>query len=149
MWSTLRHSEYSSYSSKALNRLQLKLVLAVGAIPIDRSIVMDYVPSEDRGWWNAVESLTSMTWCASAFLGGYLADAYGYRFTFVISAVLYFASLLASARRDGRQTNEESQCAFDIRTLIAPGVFRRHCSGFKRSRCGAVLQRFRQILLAA
>lgn len=69
--------------------------LANGAIPIDRSIVMDFVPSADRGKWNAVESFTSMTWCGSAFLGGYLADAHDYRFTFVISAVLYFASLAA------------------------------------------------------
>eukprot|EP00922_Rhytidocystis_sp_ex-Travisia-forbesii_P043550 GHVS01064957.1.p1 GENE.GHVS01064957.1~~GHVS01064957.1.p1 ORF type:complete len:108 (+),score=9.83 GHVS01064957.1:45-326(+) len=34
--------------------------------PIDRSIIMDYVSSKHRGKWNAVESLTSMTWSGSA-----------------------------------------------------------------------------------
>jgi len=66
--------------------------LANAVYPIDRSIVMDYVPSSQRGKWNAVESFSSMTWCGSAFIGGYLADSHDYRYTFLITALLYFAS---------------------------------------------------------
>ena len=85
-----------------------------GTYPIDRSILMDFTPSSQRGMWNAVtlgdllisqqrarsllfpgwilpatcnwsvagsprNSLTSMTWSGSAFLGGLLSDAKDYR----------------------------------------------------------------------
>ncbi|CAK9031220.1 unnamed protein product [Durusdinium trenchii] len=51
--------------------------------PIDRSILMDFVPSNERGRWNAAESVSSMSWSGSAVIGGYLMDAYDYRQTFV------------------------------------------------------------------
>eukprot|EP00927_Polykrikos_kofoidii_P051354 TRINITY_DN45149_c0_g1_i1.p1 TRINITY_DN45149_c0_g1~~TRINITY_DN45149_c0_g1_i1.p1 ORF type:complete len:489 (-),score=45.29 TRINITY_DN45149_c0_g1_i1:67-1377(-) len=57
--------------------------------PLDRSILMDFTPSTQRGRWNAVSSLTSMTWSGSAFIGGFLADAHDYRFTFLITACVY------------------------------------------------------------
>eukprot|EP00922_Rhytidocystis_sp_ex-Travisia-forbesii_P014576 GHVS01021788.1.p1 GENE.GHVS01021788.1~~GHVS01021788.1.p1 ORF type:complete len:417 (-),score=70.84 GHVS01021788.1:1009-2259(-) len=61
--------------------------------PIDRSIIMDYVSSKNRGKWNAVESLTSMTWSGSAVVGGLLADTHDYRYTFLITAGIYTVSL--------------------------------------------------------
>jgi len=57
--------------------------------PIDRSIIMDFVPSDQRGRWNAFESISSMTWSGSAVLGGYLMDAHDYRYAFVITAYIY------------------------------------------------------------
>lgn len=57
--------------------------------PIDRSILMDFTPSSQRGMWNAVESLTSITWSGSAFIGGLLSDAHDYRFTFLLTAMVY------------------------------------------------------------
>lgn len=57
--------------------------------PIDRSILMDFTPSSQRGMWNAVQSLTSMTWSGSALLGGLLSDSRDYRFTFLITAFVY------------------------------------------------------------
>ncbi|KAL8272222.1 hypothetical protein Esti_003887 [Eimeria stiedai] len=42
--------------------------------PIDRSIVMDFTKSKDRGKWSAVETFTSTMWSGSAFLGGMMAD---------------------------------------------------------------------------
>eukprot|EP01071_Lankesteria_metandrocarpae_P008142 Lankesteria_metandrocarpae@DN4881_c0_g1_i3.p1 len=57
--------------------------------PIDRSIIMDYIPSKRRGIWNAVESVTSMTWSGSAVVGGILADTRDYRYTFFITACIY------------------------------------------------------------
>mmetsp|Transcript_15111 Transcript_15111/g.32571 ORF Transcript_15111/g.32571 Transcript_15111/m.32571 type:complete len:494 (-) Transcript_15111:330-1811(-) len=56
---------------------------------VDRSIMMDFTPSTRRGLWNAVESFTMITWSGSAFLGGLLSDSHDYRFTFLITALVY------------------------------------------------------------
>lgn len=66
--------------------------LANAIYPIDRSILMDFVPSSERGRWNAAESISSMSWSGSAVIGGYLMDAYDYRQTFVITAFIYLVS---------------------------------------------------------
>lgn len=68
---------------------------ANSSYPLDRSIIMDFTPSSQRGRWNAIESVTSMTWSGSAFLGGILADAKDYRFTFMITALLYSLGCVA------------------------------------------------------
>lgn len=57
--------------------------------PLSRAILADVIPSEKRGRWNAVHSLTGMTWTGSAALGGVLCDRYGYGKTFVVTAGLY------------------------------------------------------------
>lgn len=62
--------------------------------PVDRSILMDYIPSKHRGKWNSVSALASMTWSGSAVIGGYLADCHDYRFTFMITAIVYTCGLL-------------------------------------------------------
>ncbi len=63
--------------------------------PIDRSIMMDVVPPETRGFWNAIESIFSFSWSGSAVIGGWLSDYRGYRFCFGITASLYgFCCLL-------------------------------------------------------
>jgi len=68
--------------------------LANAIYPIDRSILMDFVPSSERGRWNAAESISSMSWSGSAVIGGYLMDAYDYRQTFVITACIYLVAAL-------------------------------------------------------
>ncbi|CAE7462725.1 unnamed protein product [Symbiodinium natans] len=76
----------------------LPLYLLRGALmnargPIVRSIVMDLVTSDLRGRWNSIQSLSGFTWSGSAALGGYLADSAGdYRFTFVVTALIYTVS---------------------------------------------------------
>eukprot|EP00918_Siedleckia_nematoides_P028123 GHVU01060493.1.p1 GENE.GHVU01060493.1~~GHVU01060493.1.p1 ORF type:complete len:138 (-),score=20.28 GHVU01060493.1:882-1295(-) len=50
-----------------------------GISPLDRAIVADYVMSKHRGKYNAIESLSSVTWCGSAVVGGVLADKWDYR----------------------------------------------------------------------
>lgn len=57
---------------------------------MSRSVVMDCVPKNQRGKWAAVESFSSFTWAGSATLGGYLADAHGYKYTFLITAVVHY-----------------------------------------------------------
>ena len=62
--------------------------------PIDRSMIMDFVPSDQRGRWNSIESLSAMTWSGSAVVGGYLMDSHDYRYTFTITAWIYLAACL-------------------------------------------------------
>eukprot|EP01070_Trichotokara_eunicae_P004949 Trichotokara_eunicae@DN4261_c0_g1_i2.p1 len=62
--------------------------------PIDRSLIMDFTPSTERGFWNALSSMNSATWSGSAFIGGALADVRDYRETFKVTAYFYFVSML-------------------------------------------------------
>ncbi len=68
--------------------------LANGVNPLDRSIIMDFTPSNERGKWNAVESFTSLTWSGSAFIGGYISDNHDYRTTFRITGMFYMGALV-------------------------------------------------------
>jgi len=79
--------------------------------PIDRSILMDFTPSSQRGRWNAIESLTSMTWSGSAFLGGLLSDSHDCRFTFLITALIYATGCLTYSPLLGIVPRRESEMA--------------------------------------
>lgn len=72
---------------------------------MSRSVIMDCVNKNSRAKWAAVESFSNFTWAGSATLGGYLADAHGYKYTFLITAVLHFfgCSLLIPAWRSSRK----------------------------------------------
>jgi len=71
--------------------------MANAVYPLNKSIMFDFTPSTHRGRWNAVETLSGSVWSGSAFIGGYMADHYSYRFTFLITAVVYaFACLIYS-----------------------------------------------------
>eukprot|EP00929_Paragymnodinium_shiwhaense_P044277 TRINITY_DN22717_c0_g1_i2.p1 TRINITY_DN22717_c0_g1~~TRINITY_DN22717_c0_g1_i2.p1 ORF type:complete len:496 (+),score=71.10 TRINITY_DN22717_c0_g1_i2:77-1564(+) len=62
--------------------------------PLTRAILADSIPTSQRGRWNAVHSLTSITWTGSAALGGVLCDRYGYGQTFIFTAGLYSVAAL-------------------------------------------------------
>jgi MFS family permease len=63
-----------------------------GSSGIRRSMMMDSVPKSQRVRWNSLESLTRMTWAGSAALGGWCVSSFGYRQTFLITAVVYTIS---------------------------------------------------------
>ena len=63
-----------------------------GSAGIKRSILMDAVPKSQRVRWNSLESITRMTWSGSAALGGWCIDSFGYRQTFLITAIVYTVS---------------------------------------------------------
>ena len=63
-------------------------------VAIRKSILMDHVPRKQRGRWNSFESLIASMSSASSVVGGYLIDAYSYRFCFRITAAFYFVALL-------------------------------------------------------
>jgi len=62
--------------------------------PLLYSITMDIVPSSQRSRWAALNSLRTLSFAASAVLGGYLADLYGYEFSFNITVVALLAGLV-------------------------------------------------------
>merc|ERR1712194_232884 len=62
--------------------------------PINRSILMDFTTSDQRGLWNAIDSLTGMSWSGSAFIGGLLADAHDYKYTFFITGFVYLTATM-------------------------------------------------------
>eukprot|EP00298_Acanthocystis_sp_HF-20_P014205 c20673_g2_i1.p1 GENE.c20673_g2_i1~~c20673_g2_i1.p1 ORF type:complete len:470 (+),score=169.33 c20673_g2_i1:56-1411(+) len=68
--------------------------------PLEEAVTMDFVPKSSRARWKSLESIAQFGWCGSAAIGGILADANGYPFTFLITAciqsvaVLMFACLL-------------------------------------------------------
>lgn len=70
----------------------MRTALANCKEPLARAILADFIPSKRRGRWNAVHSLTGVTWTGSAALGGILCDKYGYGKTFVITAGLYLCA---------------------------------------------------------
>jgi len=42
--------------------------------PLAESILMDFVPKNERARWKSLESVGAFGWCGSALVGGYLAD---------------------------------------------------------------------------
>lgn len=78
---------------------QCGLFLARGAMmrctePLRRSLLMDFVPKKQRARWNSLEGLTRFSWAGSAVLGGFLVEAHGYRFCFLVTCAVYAAGVL-------------------------------------------------------
>ncbi|KEG12639.1 hypothetical protein DQ04_01561060 [Trypanosoma grayi] len=62
---------------------------------ITRSVIMDCVRKESRAKWSAFESFSSFTWAGSAVVGGYIAEAKGYQFAFLVTAIFHYVGILA------------------------------------------------------
>jgi len=58
---------------------------------------MDFVPSNTRARWKSLDSIGVFGWCGSAALGGYLADRFGYTFTFLVTAAVQGTATLLQA----------------------------------------------------
>ena len=65
--------------------------------PLEESILMDFVPSNQRARWKSLDSVGVFGWCGSAALGGYLADRFGYTFTFLVTAGIQGTATLLQA----------------------------------------------------
>lgn len=59
-------------------------------VPLTKSILMDNVPTHERGRWSAVESVNMFSWSGSAALGGFLVSWNGLLFNFSITAMMQF-----------------------------------------------------------
>merc|ERR1719424_907086 len=65
--------------------------------PLEESILMDFVPSHTRARRKSLDSVSVFGWCGSAALGGYLADRFGYTFTFLVTASIQGTATLLQA----------------------------------------------------
>lgn len=64
-------------------------------VGITRSVLMDCVPKSTRARWSAFENVSSFLWAGSALVGGYIAEARGYQFAFLVTAVLHAVGVLS------------------------------------------------------
>ena len=62
--------------------------------PLEESILMDFVPKNERARWKSLESISVVGWCGSAALGGYLTDRWNYTVTFFITACMQLLGAL-------------------------------------------------------
>ncbi len=60
--------------------------------PLQKSIMMDYVPKRSRAKWSSFEAVTSFGWSGSAALGGWLIQHYGFGMNFYITATMQLAA---------------------------------------------------------
>ena len=51
-----------------------------------KSILNDYVKKEERGFWNALESITRVGWSGSAMVGGVIVNRFGFGWSFGLTA---------------------------------------------------------------
>ena len=71
----------------------IRTALMNSSYPLQESILMDFVPKNQRARWKSLESISQFGWCGSAALGGYLSDRWDYSSTFFITAVIQSASI--------------------------------------------------------
>ena len=72
----------------------LRTALMNCTYPLNESILVDYVPKNERARWKSLDSVVSFGWCGSAALGGWLSDKYDYTFTFLITAIIQTIGVL-------------------------------------------------------
>lgn len=80
--------------------LLIPLFIARGALmnaaqPLNRSIMMDFVPKSKRGFWNSLQTVAwGLFWNASAAIGGFLIGDNNYALCFFITAIVYIVGTL-------------------------------------------------------
>ena len=65
--------------------------------PLLESILMDFVPKEQRARWKSLESIAQFGWCGSAAVGGYISDRWDYTHTFFITALVQTVGIILTA----------------------------------------------------
>ena len=62
--------------------------------PLTKSILMDFVPKNQRGKWNALQSVNVFSWAGSAVMGGYLIDRFGFAGIFVATGLMQLCATI-------------------------------------------------------
>mmetsp|Transcript_2307 Transcript_2307/g.4932 ORF Transcript_2307/g.4932 Transcript_2307/m.4932 type:complete len:547 (-) Transcript_2307:50-1690(-) len=99
----------------------LRTALMNSTYPLNESILMDFVPKNERARWKSLDSVVSFGWCGSAALGGWLTDKYDYTFTFLITAIIqsvgvfcFFALVPLVPRKEQELANAADPSADDV-----------------------------------
>lgn len=87
-----------------------------GSYPLVESILMDFVPKDERARWKSLDSVASFGWCGSAALGGMIADKYDYTHTFLLTAIVQTIGIAVWAlllplvpRKEGQHSMESDE----------------------------------------
>ncbi|KAL7577296.1 hypothetical protein ACA910_002039 [Epithemia clementina (nom. ined.)] len=62
--------------------------MAASTRPLSESIVIDFIPTNERARWSSLEVVSRVGWAGSAIFGGVVSDAWGYVTLFWIAALL-------------------------------------------------------------
>jgi hypothetical protein len=87
-----------------------------------QSIIMDVVPSNQRGRWNALESINAATWAGSAVFGGFLIDRYGIVTNFLVTAALQLTAMVPLMLVSCWPARLHATCTTDLRIHFAANV---------------------------
>mmetsp|Transcript_53621 Transcript_53621/g.130620 ORF Transcript_53621/g.130620 Transcript_53621/m.130620 type:complete len:235 (+) Transcript_53621:119-823(+) len=100
----------------------LRTALMNATYPIQESILMDFVPKNERARWKSLDSVASFGWCGSAALGGWIADKYDYTYTFLITAILQSCGIVVWSfllplvpRKEGTRVMDDADSSNDSR----------------------------------
>ncbi|KAJ9469206.1 hypothetical protein DIPPA_02295 [Diplonema papillatum] len=72
----------------------LRCCLLNGVSNIQKSVIFDYVPKNQRGVWAGLDAISAVGWCGSAAVGGYLVEKVSFRFVFFITFSMHVLALL-------------------------------------------------------
>ncbi|GIL76375.1 hypothetical protein Vretimale_5936 [Volvox reticuliferus] len=101
--------------------------------PLQKSILMDFVPKERRAAWNSLESVTSFGWSGSAALGGWLIHKFGFQTTFLITATMqcigWGLSMMLLPIVPRKEAGLQATCRTAASTSVATG-----CNGGRAGR---------------
>jgi len=61
--------------------------------PLTKSILMDFVPKNQRGKWNSLQSVNVFSWAGSAVAGGYLIDRFDFAGIFVTTGLMQVCAI--------------------------------------------------------
>jgi len=75
----------------------LRTVFMNGSYPLQESILMDFIPKNERARWKSLESVAQFGWCGSAALGGIISDSSDYTHTFFATVIIQSCGMLVYA----------------------------------------------------
>ena len=102
----------------------LRTGLINSTYPLQESILMDFVPKNERARWKSLESVSQFGWCGSAVLGGLLSDKFDYSFTFLITAILQSVGVLGYSLLLPLVPRSEKDLAEQVRLDNTRGIYR-------------------------
>lgn len=81
-------SSYSDNLSLMIALFSLRCVAMSVVFPAMGSLFMDTIPPKERARWESLSTIHQVNFSATAMLGGYIIEVYGYGATFYVTALL-------------------------------------------------------------
>ncbi|CAB9511238.1 expressed unknown protein [Seminavis robusta] len=108
-----------------------RTALMNASFPLEESILMDFVPKQERARWKSLESISIFGWCGSAALGGWASDHAhdDYTYTFLITACIQVVGIfiwaillpLVPIHEGEQQSQQQSSSSYQAPTTATNG----------------------------